>query len=603
MNSQSPFSSKHRISIRYRYLFSLFLLIIPMIVVPVIGNRYTSSIFKKITTDLYKANLKQIAGSMNFVVDDMISSSNLLAMNEDIFKVLDQDSVFTYEFEKTKLVMDSFRKVEAANLYSYNADFVLMDMNENIYSDGTNEYRKPMIYEDISLQFFFQNIISTKRRLYWITSPEDFSDSQRIPFHRGILLARLLFHKNTSHINGMLLINISPDQSFKNILYSSTFDKGMDIFLTDSSGNIIVSTASDTESYSPDDMLHIISSDHPIPLSFDKGGDLFLHQKLSKVPWYIVGKIPYQTLMKDYTEYNHFQISINIVFLLLTAAAVYLLSGYITKPILQIDSFVREITKGNHSRRLSVKGSYELEALSQNLNLMLDQTTKLMKDIESVTREKERSRTKILQAQLTPHFLLNTLNGIKWLCNIEHAKSAEDMIISLGFLLEHTLNTDKEFVPLSEEIECLKRYVNLQHMRYGYIFRFETNITPTAYCQPVPIFILQPLVENCILHAFDGIDFIGIITVTALIDDSNLMIFISDNGIGISDDWYQRSKKHHSREHIGIKNVIERIYLYYSERGKITISQQDIGGTLVSLTFPISADDLKETTLHESIDC
>lgn len=602
MKQRLIFHKKLRISIRHKYLFSLLLLIIPLIIVPVIGVQYTSAMFKKTTFNLCKANLQQITGSMNFVIDDMIASSNLLAMDEDIHKVLEQDSAFTYQFEKTKLVLDSFRRVEAATLYSYNVDFALLDMNNNIYSDNTNEYRKPLEYEDISSQSFFQDIIDRKKTLYWITSPEDLSAAEEFPFHGGITLARLLFYSNTNHVSGMLLINISPTQNFKNILYSSTFEKYMDIFITDSAGNIIVSTVSDTTQYPPENMLTIISATQSSSLTFDRGSTLFLHQELSKVPWYIVGEIPYHTLMQDYIEYNRFQIGINIFFLVLTVVAIYLLSGYITKPILQIDSFVQEITKGDYSKRLYIKGSYEFEALSHTLNSMLDQTTLLMKDIESITREKERARTKILQAQLTPHFLLNALNGIKWLCNIEGAKSAEKMIVSLGFLLEHTLNTDKEFVPLSEEIECLKRYVNLQHMRYGYIFQFDTDIEDRAASYPVPIFLLQPLVENCIIHAFDGIDFIGRITVKAFINGNNLIIQVIDNGIGITKDWYTCIKEQDSREHIGIKNVLERINLYYNGNGNFNISPLESGGTLASITIPVSGL-MEEELSNENSDC
>jgi len=569
------------ISMRHKYLMSLLLLIVPLIIVPIIGIRYTSEMFEKTMTSLYQVNLRQIAGSMNFVIDDIISSSNLLAMDEDIISVLDKDSEFAYRFEKTKKVMEAFKKVEAANLYSFNVDLILMDMNHNIYDNSIHEYRKPVEYEDIASQHFFQEMIMNKKTLYWITSPEDFSFPEKIPFTGGITLARLLFHKNTSHISGMLIINVSPNQNFKNILYSSSFENYLKVFITDDAGNIIVSTA-------------------PVP-SVDKDGTLFLKEPLSKVSWYIVGEIPYRTLMKDYLEYNRFQIGLNICFLLLTAFAVYLLSGYITKPIMEINLFVKEITKGDYSKRLHISDSYELQALSNTLNSMLDETNRLLNDIESITREKERSRTRILQAQLTPHFLLNTLNGIKWLCNIEGAKSAEKMIVSLGYLLEHTLNTDRDFIPLSEEIACLNRYVDLQHMRYGYIFRFETDIKEDAADIPVPILILQPLVENCIIHAFDGIDYIGIIRISAVIENNFLIILVSDNGIGIDNDWYNRSTEFDSREHIGIKNVLERIRLYYYDDGNVSISRKQEGGTIVTITIPVYS--LRKEDSYESVNC
>lgn len=588
------------LSIRYKYLLYLTLLIIPLIIVPFIGIKYSSYLSKKNMTELYNASLQQVASGMDFVIDDMIASSNLLAIDSDILNILNNPQDFDYSFQKTDLALKAFRKVESACLYSYDVDFILLDMNGNIYSDINYDYSKPVEYEDVTSQLFFKKIIDQEKTFFWVTDPEDFS-SPNSPFDDGFTLARLLFYNNTKQTNGVLIIHISPNQSLENLLYSSTFKNLMNVFIVDIDGNTIISTLSNSNSPSADTMLEIISSNQSTALSFDNDTTLFLHQKLNKLPWYIVGELSYQTLMKDYNEYSKFQISINLFFLFLTFLASFWLSGYIAKPIRQTNIFIKNFINGDFSKRLYLEGSYEFQTLSQTINSMLDEITRLMQDIEVITREKERARTKFLLDQLTPHFLLNTLNGIKWLCKIEGAKTSEKMIISLGYLLERTLNTTKEFVTISDEVKYVQHYVDLQHMRYGHKFQLKTVIEEETINVPVPILILQPLVENCILHAFEDIDYIGIITIHTFIKHDILIIHIDDNGIGIRDDWHLQTTTHQSRDSIGLKNIFERIKFYYTHGNITIIPRYDKNtGTRVAIQIPIN--ELKEDT-YESLDC
>ena len=206
----------------------------------------------------------------------------------------------------------------------------------------------------------------------------------------------------------------------------------------------------------------------------------------------------------------------------------------------------------------------------------------LFKENRRITKEKEECRLLALQTQIQPHFLLNTLNGIKWLCIIESAPTAERMIGSLGYILEYSLGQPKDCITLEEEIECLRHYIELQKMRYGNTFDVEFQIDETLKSLPVPVLILQPLVENSIIHGIREMEDRGFIRVAACWQGTQICLSVEDNGEGMDAERIRQVINGvGSTDSIGIVNVKERMELYYrdsefeilSEKGKGTRTQ------------------------------
>lgn len=570
-------------------LYILVLLIFSLIVVPVIGFQYVRKLISRQMLSLSSANLQQIAVGINSVVDDMIASSNLLAMDSTILDILEGTSSLEYRSQQVRSIQNSFKSVEAGNLFAYSADIMLLDMKGNIYSNYSNEPKWNVTYEDIANQPFFEVMLSNNKSIYWLTSEKQYYDIKKMPFNDGLILARLVRRNFDSRVLGILLVHISQNQTHNKILNtaSSEFDY-MKKYLVDLDGNIIIRSENTGElNYQSELFMEILSLSNGDNMTVDDEKVMILHTPIQKTAWNIIAIVPYKELMQDYEEYTRFFILMNTMFMFLITLAAFFLSGRITSSIRSLDDLMKEVSKGDFSIRSNISGSLEINSFSKTFNIMLDKIDFLLLEIERVTKEKERSRTQILQAQMTPHFLLNTLNGIKWLCVIEGAKTAEKMLISLGYLLEHSMQVDKELIRLSEELDLVVKYCDLQKMRYGHIFKLEIDVPEALLDAPVPILLLQPLVENCILHAFDGMDVPGSIIITAQADNNYILINIRDNGSGMAMEKLSLPNQETRRDRIGIQNVMERIQLYYGTDCGLMVQSSPGSGTTVTVKIKL----------------
>jgi LytS/YehU family sensor histidine kinase len=225
--------------------------------------------------------------------------------------------------------------------------------------------------------------------------------------------------------------------------------------------------------------------------------------------------------------------------------------------------------------------------ISNQLNLAFaENMTNLMRDAE----------LRVLQAQINPHFLFNTLNSIKWMAAVNGAENVSNMIAALGSLLEATLGRKKELITLADEFNCLQNYVLLQKMRFGDKFDIVIQAQETILDYKVPQLILQPIVENSIIHGFEDMDSGGLITVKADQFDDCLLIEIQDNGKGmdpktagmlLSDINEQKGRF----SNIGLKNVHDRIKLRYGPGFGLDVTSEKSKGTLITVKLPSKKED------------
>jgi sensor histidine kinase YesM len=191
------------------------------------------------------------------------------------------------------------------------------------------------------------------------------------------------------------------------------------------------------------------------------------------------------------------------------------------------------------------------------------------------------ARLRALQAQLQPHFLFNTLNGIATLLRRDPA-AAEEMLTSLSDLLRIALSaSSRQEIPLGEELGFLDRYLEIQRMRFGDRLRYERAVDPEALTCPVPALLLQPLVENAIRHGIEPSGNPGCVCITARLVGENLLIIVQDNGVG-----FQPARQDRPPGGVGLSNVRERLRALYGEAHDLRIEPPEGGGCAVTLTLP-----------------
>jgi two-component system sensor histidine kinase YesM len=268
------------------------------------------------------------------------------------------------------------------------------------------------------------------------------------------------------------------------------------------------------------------------------------------------------------------------------------ISRMLTKPVAQLFEACKKIEKGDMSFRVDIHSGDEMGQLGSTFNLIMDEINAHFKrELVEQTRQNE-LKLEILRAQINPHFLYNTLDSIKFLATLQENHNIATMSSSLINLLKFNLSSST-VTTLKEEVESVSNYVDIQKYRYGDVFEFITSIDKETESCVISRFVLQPLVENCLIHGFDGTESGGTIIVRSSFEDDRLCLAVIDNGSGLDDETMdrlldRRDGRDNPYSKIGVSNIRERIRLQFGEAATLSYTVRDGGGTIAMLCFPVS---------------
>lgn len=280
-----------------------------------------------------------------------------------------------------------------------------------------------------------------------------------------------------------------------------------------------------------------------------------------------------------------------ILFLLLSMVV----ARNLHKPIHKLQRIASQFGGGNRSMRFLVTGNDEMNHLGHTINDMLDQIETLIADMKKEQDEKSRMELHTLANQIRPHFLLNTLNAIKISLIMNKDAVHGEKVNSLMTLLRNYLKLE-EPSRLSEECEILSHYVSLMEMRSDMFIDWQADYSEEAGRCQIPKLLLQPIVENAIVHGFLEREHYSAITLCAGICNSKLEIAISDNGSGMTElELAVMKRKLEEAEppdsadpdHIGLHNILKRMRLLYGSEADMAISSNEDAGITVTLSFPV----------------
>ena len=262
------------------------------------------------------------------------------------------------------------------------------------------------------------------------------------------------------------------------------------------------------------------------------------------------------------------------------------LARHITRPVSRLDKAIAKVKDGDLSIQVKVKTNDELGRLTESFNQMVKDLKRYLED--RVQRQKDLNETtlRLYQTQLNPHFLYNTLDTIKWSAKIHQIPEIAVLAENLAVILRKSISS-KPFITLREELDTIDSYIRIQKIRFSGRFLYETEIPDLLEESMIPKMILQPLVENAIIHGLDGCDN-GYICIYAAQKDGALSISVTDDGCGMSRDmvdWINSPAPAKRDGHLGLFNVIQILKIYYGEEyGMHAEVAED--GTTVTLRLP-----------------
>lgn len=274
-----------------------------------------------------------------------------------------------------------------------------------------------------------------------------------------------------------------------------------------------------------------------------------------------------------------------VICIALCAMVSMMLSRQLFKPVRELNAAMGAVEEGKLETRLAVRSTDELGQLAGRFNRMTERLGAHLE--ESVRRRQELSDAQIrmMQAQLNPHFLYNTLDTVKWMGKINNVPEVATVAADLADILRSSISGD-EFVTLGEELTTLDRYVEIQSIRFPGKFRLEKDIDEAALDVQVPKLMLQPIVENAILHGFA--DTGGSIVVTARLEDTELELTVTDDGCGMSEESLRRFREGgRAGEHLGLRNVDAILRLHYGDAYGLRFPPVSGRGTCVAISLPV----------------
>lgn len=406
--------------------------------------------------------------------------------------------------------------------------------------------------------------------------------------------------RSGSITHGVLLVDMNfsgIDQIFKNVdIGGSGY-----LYLIDKNGVII---------YHPRQQLiysDLAQENNLVAANYDDGNHMETFggkQRLVTVKtvgytgWKIVAVTPTEDIVSNYNQMRIFALFIVFFAIFLLIFVNLYLSSRIANPIKELEHSVKDIEMGKLSDvniTVSESGSYEVQHLAKTIRSMVNQMRTLMDDIVVEQESKRKSELDALQSQINPHFLYNALDSIVWMIENERYEGAVTMVTALARLFRISLSKGKNIICVADELEHVRNYLTIQQMRYKNKFTFEITAEPEVLqCATIKL-IIQPLVENSIYHGMEFMSGDGEIQIKAYRNGNDLFIDIIDNGLGMPQEQADAlltedtPRERGKGSGIGLKNVHERIQLYFGSEYGLKIYSEPDEGTTARIHLPMKS--------------
>lgn len=532
---------------------------------------------------------KQLIGQVNFNIDAYINYmeniSTILVTNMDIREYL----YSTYLDEEREAVLN------ARILSQFET---ILNMREDIYNIGIYGENNKMILNRgnqtvnpnvnvKNMEWYLRAVRENGKRVLSSSHVQNlvFDDYKWV-----VTLSKAIRTKETGEILGALLVDLNYN-SITNLCQNINIGNKGYIFLLDETGEIIyhpkqqlIYTGLKREKISE---IRACKDDHFIT-TVDEEKKLYTMSTSEKTGWTVVGVANINELISNKEKSQKIYFTSAILLLLAAVILAYIFSDKLTKPITELRNSMKEVEKGNFKDiQLSDLGDSEIGMLRRSFNIMTEEIQNLMNDKITHQKEKHKLELSVLQSQINPHFLYNTLDSIIWMAEGGNNKEVVIMTSSLAKLLRQSISNEEEFVTIEKEIGYVKSYLTIQKMRYRDQLNYIIDVDPSIYHYHIVKLTLQPLVENAIYHGIKYRETKGTILILGYEKEDSIIIQIIDNGIGMDEDtlYHIFDKKEQSGKSNGvaIENVNRRLKLYYGENYGLNYESRINEGTTVSV--------------------
>ncbi|WP_188114571.1 sensor histidine kinase [Paenibacillus sp. B2(2019)] len=565
--------------LKYRLIMAyITLLMIPLCIAIFYLFQHFESIRQKDMMDRMSEHMQQVHVSLTDMMAFAYKANIMLSQDESLIQIMhDPDK---YDPLERKKVIESkmFGINNSFFFHQTELYFRFIDLKGNVYTSYAPAGR--LTNELKTLQDWQDKLHSGTHSYRWVA--DDWNDVIGSKGSKVLSLYIVLDDPLRGNF-GLARISINIQEWFLSTLKDSPANQDLTIFT--GRGETVLQSKKTTFSM---DMLHRITSLQAKEGHYEdkRSSSLVNYSYLEDLDWYVVSQMPLSELQQEIRQLRFIAFLFLTILVIVYVLVTIILSARMTKPLVVLERSMEEALDKKLNVKISIgKGATdEVRSLGDSFNHMIDDVIALINKLKLEERQKQAVRFQMLLSQMNPHFLLNTLNTVKWIARKEKQEAIAGICTSLGLILEASLNSEIELIPLKEEMKLLRSYESIQSFRFRdhFIVRYELD-GPVQHAL-VPKLSLQPLVENAIVHGFDMTEGCGMIWVRVRAEGRELILEVEDNGIGMEAAALKPGRR--SGHGIGLSNLRERLQLLFKREGSMEIIS-GAEGTLVRLRLPL----------------
>lgn len=554
------------------YLF-LPIAIIPMLLFAFISMNIYEDAFIKRSLDSMMDNNALIVNRMEGILSEAEGSATYLTLSinrivnsNEFGGVLSNDIKFynliSNELSYAKLIyrqIDAIAFIDTTNRLYY-SDYALQN-------NKTGLIVSPMI-ETLKATTGYRQWFDMEARDFLVKDPEK----------KVLTLGKKIWNINSGETLGYLFVNVSEDA------FRTVFAEQLAYYsIYDNQGERLIDA---TTEISPDEIAAFLSSDENSDI-LNQGDNkvLVTQMRFDPLKWRLVSEADLDLFNQDISNIILLLIFLLITIILLEITMTLVLNQLITAPILKLKQGAEEISKGNFAFKFNMKTNDEIGMLANSFNHMGNQVDLLIKEVAGAEEKKRKYELALLQQQIKPHFLYNTLDIILKLTQMGQSKKAQMVTRRLGEYYRNSLSGGADIITIGTEIKLTEDYLSLQQTRYPDLFDFSIDLPAGLSEVKIPKLTFQPIVENAIEHGFiTGLKERKIEIYARCVEDGLIEIVIEDNGVGIDqqrvtllNEMFMSTEANnavYSDRSFGLKNINHRLKLHCGNLSGIVVESE-----------------------------
>ncbi len=589
----------------WRKLISIFIVTstIPIILLCLFMLYNTTDLLKKNTDTLMQNSLKQLNDNLNiqleayedilyqlYTGDEVVEWLDKLNAEEDIPVTVNQLRRYLRGILNAKDYIRSITIITESGIeVAY--DCITSTTYANSWIDNFS-YSMDELYEEISSD--------NKMHIYSTEYGTTFASEDHYLFH---IANRIIDYRDLEKQNGIVIVSL--DEELLQRILESSYENISANILVDERGRVIscnkkekIGTVLFDEDSSEEEKIFNFTDFVSDMLQTDKDYISVYPYRNEDLHWEIVSAANQSSYMKEINNNTYIIVLMGALLLCVTLFLIWKLSHQLVESVNTVVASMKSAGAGNLFTRIPVSETMpmEIETVALQFNETLEKLVYAQEKEKEATHKQQKAEIKALEAQINPHFLYNTLDTINWMAIDRDEFDISNAISSLANILRYAITDSNGTVCVRDEIAWLKKYIYLQQFRLKNKFIRIIEASPEVLDVKIHKLLLQPFIENAIIHGFSGEQDEYVLEVFITQENSNLIIIIRDNGSGMPPDLVEkinssRQIKTEEKSHIGMDNAIMRLNMYCEGKAQILVNSELGKGTEIKLLLPITTCD------------